>query len=74
MQSLELAREQAANRVASQLRNVARYAPRFVHCQHLGYVSIGFCLSAMLLAEDADPFLPRVRGLTRSVQGSARPP
>jgi hypothetical protein len=56
------------------LRNVARYAPRFVHCQHLGYVSVGFCLSAMLLAEDADPFLPRVRVLTRSVQGSARPP
>ena len=56
-----------------QLRNVAGDAPRPVHSQHLGYVSIGSCLSAMLLAEDADPFLPRVRGLTRSAQGPARP-
>jgi hypothetical protein len=36
-------------------------------------VAIGVCLSVMLLAEDADPLLPRVRGLTRSPQGPARP-
>jgi hypothetical protein len=28
---------------------------------------------AMLLAEDADPLFPRVRGLMRSVQGPAQP-
>ena len=56
-----------------QLSDVARYAPRFVHGQHARNISIVSGLAAMLLAEDADPFLPRIRGLTRSAPGAAQP-
>ena len=34
-----------------QLGDVARYTPSFIHRQHLGYVSIGFCLAPIDVSE-----------------------